>query len=430
MAKDIQLKRGNLANLPVEGLAGEPIITLDSRELFIGTGAGTPLKKVSDVEFVATKADLKMGLKGKIYVVEADETQTGTPTTMYRFNGASFDLIGGGEVKFSDLIDVEAYTGKENQALVVNSDASGLTYVDVATQVELDKVKEDLEAKDTANATIAKDATKLVEDELIAFKETKGKAEGLASLDETGKVPVTQIPSIMKEGTVVANIDARDAILGENRYKGLRVFVIDATADITVDKGAAEYVYDGTDFIKISESESLDLVLDWENLKTKPTSTIEAIDGAVEKATHTNRDSLDKLLVDEVSKTLTVDGQKLIDDATAVNKNQTWSSDMIRAEIDKVSTSGGGAVEAEKKRAEAAELVLTNALAAEELRADTAEKANLKVTTDHIADVANPHNVSVNLLTDTNITELKKGEFLEFDGTEWINTNVLDGGTF
>jgi hypothetical protein len=43
----IQLKRGNKANLPTTALLGEPIVTLDTGELFIGTGTG--VRKISDV---------------------------------------------------------------------------------------------------------------------------------------------------------------------------------------------------------------------------------------------------------------------------------------------------------------------------------------------------------------------------------------------
>jgi hypothetical protein len=43
----IQLKRGNRADLPLSASVGEPLVTLDTGELFVGTGSS--LRKISDV---------------------------------------------------------------------------------------------------------------------------------------------------------------------------------------------------------------------------------------------------------------------------------------------------------------------------------------------------------------------------------------------
>lgn len=55
----------------------------------------------------------------------------------------------------------------------------------------------------------------------------------------------------------VANIAARDGLTGLS--EGDRVFVGDASADASVDAGWAVYRYNGTDFDKIQEQESLDV---------------------------------------------------------------------------------------------------------------------------------------------------------------------------
>jgi len=68
----------------------------------------------------------------------------------------------------------------------------------------------------------------------------KGVANGYASLDATGKVPSSQIPSSYKECAVVADIAARNAI--SDKYEGLHVWVVDASEDTTVTSGAAEYI--------------------------------------------------------------------------------------------------------------------------------------------------------------------------------------------
>lgn len=427
MSTIIQLKRGMLANLPANAKVGEPLITTDSRELFIGMGEGQPLKKVSDIVFVATDALLPTAEKyiGKIYVVEADASQSGK-TTMYRYTAEGFKLIGGGDAKFSDLIDVEALEGNENKALIVKSDASGLTYIDVATQEELEVAVENFENSISALTTSSDSKIAAVQSSLDAFKAEKGANNGLATLDATGKVSITQIPSIMKEGTVVTDIDAMEAIT--EKYTGLRVFVLDATDDETVEKGGAEYVFNGTEFVKISEVESMDLVLSWSNLLDKPVSSVQAIDAAVAKAEHVNRESLDKIVVAE-DKTLVIDGQKVIED-TVTSKVQTWSSDKISVAIANVSTGNNAALTAEIERATAEEARILGIVNGEIARAEAAELVLTNSLEAHTSNKENPHGVAVSQLKDVSLTNAATGNFLMYDGANWINSSALDGGSF
>ncbi len=94
---------------------------------------------------------------------------------------------------------------------------------------------------------------------------------------------------------VYANIAARDAT---SPTVPTHAMVLDATADPTVVIGGATYIYDPatTTWYKISESESMDVVLQWANLVGAPTSPISAIDDAVVKRhTHNNKTTLDAL---------------------------------------------------------------------------------------------------------------------------------------
>jgi hypothetical protein len=98
--------------------------------------------------------------------------------------------------------------------------------------------------------------------------------------------------------TIVDNIAARNALTPSN---GLTVLVVDASADPTVDTGAATYVYreSNTSWVKISEYESLDISLSWANITGKPTSAVADIDDAVSKRhTHANKTQLDKISED------------------------------------------------------------------------------------------------------------------------------------
>ena len=94
---------------------------------------------------------------------------------------------------------------------------------------------------------------------------------------------------------IVADIAARNALTPGN---GSMCLVLDATGDATVQAGAAMYVYQlaTTTWIKVSEYESMDLVLEWSAIQNKPTSAVADIDDAVSKRhSHANKTQLDKL---------------------------------------------------------------------------------------------------------------------------------------
>lgn len=107
----------------------------------------------------------------------------------------------------------------------------------------------------------------------------------------------TAIGALDMSNTVefAANIAARDAM---SLTKSTFVYVADATADETVTAGAAMYLYDygGETWHKVTEYESLDLVLSWENITGKPSSSVADIDDAVAKRhSHANAAVLDLL---------------------------------------------------------------------------------------------------------------------------------------
>lgn len=94
---------------------------------------------------------------------------------------------------------------------------------------------------------------------------------------------------------VVATITARDLLVPTSN---VTVLVLDATDDPTVVSGAATYIYEMATITwhKISETESMDLVLDWANLRNKPMSSVLDIDDAVNKRhSHTNLAQLNKI---------------------------------------------------------------------------------------------------------------------------------------
>jgi hypothetical protein len=88
------------------------------------------------------------------------------------------------------------------------------------------------------------------------------------------------------------------------------VLVKNASADPTVNSGAAMYMYDAiaANYVKISEYESMDFSLDWNSLLNRPTSSVVNIDDAVSKRhQHTNHTLLDSLSKD-AGNNLLIDG--------------------------------------------------------------------------------------------------------------------------
>nr|DAW57376.1 MAG TPA: major tropism determinant [Caudoviricetes sp.] len=161
------------------------------------------------------------------------------------------------------VIGALLYTIDEKKFYIGNGESKALTEFTNSQQlVEYLATKSDVGHTHTsANIT---DFSSSV-DNRIALQ--RGQNNGLASLDENGKVPTTQIPSIFKDAYVVDNIAERDKL---EKFSGLHALVIDATDDETVESGGAEYVYGGTQWIKISELKDLDMIIDWENIQGRP----------------------------------------------------------------------------------------------------------------------------------------------------------------
>ena len=113
------------------------------------------------------------------------------------------------------------------------------------------------------------------------------------------------------------------------------VYVMDATDDATVTSGGALYLYNpsiisapgyavGQEWIKLSEQESMDVVLDWANIQNKPASTIAEIDAAVAaRHTHVNKLILDKF--DETAEgEVTYNGKELRGSYLTTDGTEPW----------------------------------------------------------------------------------------------------------
>lgn len=100
----------------------------------------------------------------------------------------------------------------------------------------------------------------------------------------------------MNQVEVVADIAARDALTSDGRNH--LALVLDASADPSVEAGAALYAYQASaeTWIKVAEYESMDVSLTWAAIQGRPSSAPSLIDAAVnDRHTHANKATLDKL---------------------------------------------------------------------------------------------------------------------------------------
>ena len=84
------------------------------------------------------------------------------------------------------------------------------------------------------------------------------------------KMDADQLKAFLQANYIAADITARDALTLDS---GDEVYVVDATADATIDAGGAKYIWDGAAFIKIAEDESFDITVAPTNLAYTPSPT-------------------------------------------------------------------------------------------------------------------------------------------------------------
>lgn len=139
-------------------------------------------------------------------------------------------------------------------------------------------------------------------------------ADGLSARRVINEADVRTL--ISEEMSGLAEIHVYDTIAARDKAgvtESQFAFVVDASGDGTVSAGGASYVYNKTaaTWVKTSESESMDLIFNWDKIVGKPTSTASDIDDAVIKShTHINKTSLDKIGQD-VDGNLTYDGKTI-----------------------------------------------------------------------------------------------------------------------
>lgn len=304
MAQVLQLKRGLEANLTNANLReGEIALTLDSKKLVFGGSTAGEIVHLTDIHYGATEPAASE--RHKLWVADVNGK-----TYIRKFNAVSgaYEDISGAEI--IDDVNVSGDTVFSSQKV---QDLLSLYY----TQVELDEFFANIEAKqaeqDSKLAQLQTDLTAEVSrasskeaelDGKIADEVTRAKGEesriegkvdslqaafdqhetdnqtslntkvdkstlaqpnGVATLDEEGKLLVSQLPDLAKEVRIAETFADMTAI--PSPFVGLYVFVkAPQDGDATVQSGGATYIYDGSTFTKVSEAESLDVVARYGNL--------------------------------------------------------------------------------------------------------------------------------------------------------------------
>lgn len=113
--------------------------------------------------------------------------------------------------------------------------------------------------------------------------------------DIQGMIDASMASAGTSDLIIVADVAARDALTPTTN---VYAYVTDATGDSTVASGGATYLYNfsATSWLKVSESESMDVVMNWASIQGRPTSAVADIDDAVTKRhTHANKTQLDNI---------------------------------------------------------------------------------------------------------------------------------------
>lgn len=149
---------------------------------------------------------------------------------------------------------------KEELTAVINKEVADRTTADNTLNTKIDKEISDRTAADTALKTELTEDINDVLAALNAFKATKAQANGLASLDENGKVPAGQLPSYVDD---VIDVYATYDVSDTNEVTNIKLYTdADHTTavvgeagksynDITPDHPGYQFRWSGTTWVQI-----------------------------------------------------------------------------------------------------------------------------------------------------------------------------------
>ena len=149
---------------------------------------------------------------------------------------------------------------KEELTAAINKEVSDRTTADNTLNTKIDKEISDRTAADTALKTELTEDINDVLAALNAFKATKAQANGLASLDENGKVPAGQLPSYVDD---VIDVYATYDVSDTNEVTNIKLYTDEnhntavvgeagkSYNDITPDHPGYQFRWSGTTWVQI-----------------------------------------------------------------------------------------------------------------------------------------------------------------------------------
>ncbi len=153
-----------------------------------------------------------------------------------------------------------------------------------------------LDATEESFTTVLKDKYDSYETDKQGIIE-KGQPDGYASLDNNGKVPLSQLPDSTKGQTFV--------VLDETERLALDTLSLIAGDKVYETNTGDSYIWNGSSWLILAKADWENVSLDWSNITNKPTALVTDIDDAVaKKHEHTNKDSLDLITKDVDDKPL------------------------------------------------------------------------------------------------------------------------------
>ena len=127
---------------------------------------------------------------------------------------------------------------KEELTAAINKEVSDRTTADNTLNTKIDKEISDRTAADTAMKTELTEDINDVLAALNAFKATKSQANGLASLDENGKVPANQLPSYVDD---VIDVYATYDVSATNEVTNIKLYTDEDHTTAVVGEGGKSY---------------------------------------------------------------------------------------------------------------------------------------------------------------------------------------------
>lgn len=127
---------------------------------------------------------------------------------------------------------------KEELTAAINKEVSDRTTADNTLNTKIDKEISDRTADDTALKTELTEDINDVLAALNAFKATKSQANGLASLDENGKVPANQLPSYVDD---VIDVYATYDVSATNEVTNIKLYTDEDPTTAVVGEGGKSY---------------------------------------------------------------------------------------------------------------------------------------------------------------------------------------------